>query len=167
MINANGILIEKHYESLNDGDLKMIGLQPKMDACGIWTEGWGHAMTDVHGNFIKGIANKTLAYSLNKVTTEQQADTLLIADNKIAELFVRRHLTVEVIDNMLSALIVHTMNTGGSHDLISLVNQQSPSLFDWWCNHYITGQGKPLLGLKYRRKTEAIFAIKGVIQYFN
>jgi GH24 family phage-related lysozyme (muramidase) len=46
MINNNGLQLEEHYESLNDGDLTLIGLQPKMDCCGIWTEGWGHAMVD-------------------------------------------------------------------------------------------------------------------------
>lgn len=28
----------KHYESLHDGDLSAIGLQPKMDCLGIWTD---------------------------------------------------------------------------------------------------------------------------------
>ena len=54
-------LISK-YEGLHDGDLKEIGLQPKMDPVGIWTEGWGHAIIDSKGNFVKGIDCKTNAF---------------------------------------------------------------------------------------------------------
>ena len=167
MINQNGILLEEHYESLNDGDLKMIGLQPKMDCCGIWTEGWGHAMLDSKGNFLKGAENKALAYSRSKVTTKEQADALLVIDNQTAEWFVNRHLSAPVSDNMFAGLVAHAMNTGGSDTLVKLVNSKSPLLFDWWCNHYITGQGIPLLGLKYRRKSEAILATQNKLQFFN
>jgi hypothetical protein len=41
-----GIQLIQEFESLHDGDLTMIGLQPKMDPIGIWTEGYGHAMRD-------------------------------------------------------------------------------------------------------------------------
>lgn len=34
-MNDNLIKLISHYESLHDGDLKMIGLQPKMDPVGI------------------------------------------------------------------------------------------------------------------------------------
>jgi hypothetical protein len=59
------------------------------------------------------------------------------------------------------------MNTGGSHDLIQLVNTNSPALYDWWTTHYVTGQGVPKLGLKFRRKSEAILATKSVLQFFT
>ena len=49
-----GIELIKEFESLHDGDLSIIGLQPKMCPAGIWTEGYGHAMRDNKGNFIKG-----------------------------------------------------------------------------------------------------------------
>jgi lysozyme len=32
-----GIQLIQEFESLHDGDLTMIGLQPKMDPVGIWT----------------------------------------------------------------------------------------------------------------------------------
>jgi len=38
-MNDNLIKLIVRYESLHDGDLKQIGLQPKMDPIGIWTEG--------------------------------------------------------------------------------------------------------------------------------
>lgn len=42
--SENGIILIKHYESLHDGDLSRIGLQPKMCPAGYWTEGYGHAI---------------------------------------------------------------------------------------------------------------------------
>jgi hypothetical protein len=48
----------KHYESLHDGDLSAIGLQPKMDSLGIWTEGWGSVVYDGNNRVIRGIENK-------------------------------------------------------------------------------------------------------------
>lgn len=43
-MNLDGREIVKHYESLHDGDLKQIGLQPKLCPAGIWTQGYGRAM---------------------------------------------------------------------------------------------------------------------------
>ena len=67
--NQEGINLIKHFESLHDGDLKQIGLQPKMDPIGIWTEGYGRAMRDDKGNFIKGSAKIELAYKKSKIKT--------------------------------------------------------------------------------------------------
>jgi lysozyme len=41
------------FEGLHDGDLKKIGLQPKKDPIGIWTEGGTSAMKDSSCRFIK------------------------------------------------------------------------------------------------------------------
>ena len=49
-----GINLIKHFEGLHDGDLKEIGLQPKKCPAGIWTQGYGSAMRDKNGNFLKG-----------------------------------------------------------------------------------------------------------------
>ena len=54
-ISKNAIDLIKHYESLHDGNLKEIGIQPKMDPVGIWTIGWGHAIADpITKQFLKG-----------------------------------------------------------------------------------------------------------------
>lgn len=37
MINEAGISLIKEFESLHDGDLSVIGLQPKQCPAGIWT----------------------------------------------------------------------------------------------------------------------------------
>ena len=45
-MNKATVDLIKHFESLHDGDLHKIGLQPKMDSVGIWTCGYGRAMID-------------------------------------------------------------------------------------------------------------------------
>lgn len=58
-INDKCTLVTKHFESLHDGDLTIIGLQPKMCPAGIWTEGYGNAIVDpLTGKFLKGSENK-------------------------------------------------------------------------------------------------------------
>ena len=43
---TKGIELIKSFESLHDGDLSKIGLQPKMCPAQIWTEGYGRAMRE-------------------------------------------------------------------------------------------------------------------------
>ena len=38
--SERGMNLIKKYEGLHDGDLKAIGLQPKMCPANVWTEGW-------------------------------------------------------------------------------------------------------------------------------
>jgi lysozyme len=162
-------IILKHYEALHDGDLSQIGLQPKMCPAGIWTEGWGHAMVDSNGKFLKGIANKRIAYNFSKIKTVEQADKQLIVDINPILLIIKRKITVLLNDNQTEALATFIYNTGGSATLFNLINTKSPKLYDWWISHYITGQGnpKPLAGLVYRRKSEALQFTAGKIKFFN
>lgn len=161
--------IIKHYEGLHDGDLKQIGLQPKMCPAGVWTEGWGHAMIGANGKFLKGAANKKLAFSRAKIKTIAEADEQLLADLSPILLIIRRKITVKLSENQLDALASFIYNTGGSSTLYGLINTKSANLYNWWCSHYITGQGnkKPLKGLVARRKTEAQFFITGKLEFFN
>lgn len=156
----------KHYEGLHDGDLSKIGLQPKMDPSGIWTEGWGHAIHQ-NGKFIRGAANKALAYKLATVKTEAEADALLEKDVLYSVLQIKRKITVALSEKQLEALTSFVYNTGGSPTLFMLINTKSPKLFDWWCNHYITSKGVTLRGLIFRRQTEATLFCKGVLKFFN
>jgi len=160
--SKKGIALIKKWESLHDGDLKAIGLQPKMDPALIWTEGWGRAMRDSKGRFIKGSANKALAYSRISMHTEAQADAALEQDIKPFELQVMRATQKRkkpLSQNEFDALVVHTYNTGGSATLFDLVSSQAPTadILNWWTTRYITGQGSkiPLKGLINRRKDEA------------
>lgn len=152
-----GISLIKKFESLHDGDLTMIGLQPKMCPSGVWTEGWGRAMRDDKGRFIKGAANKKLAYSRASITTEAQANEALLKDLDVFERIVSSKIKIKLNQNQFDALVCHTYNTGGSDTLFKLINRKAPEeqIRKWFETKYITGGGKVLPGLVRRRKAEA------------
>lgn len=160
--------LRKHYEGLHDGDLSQIGLQPKMCPAGVWTEGYGKAMM-YHGKFLKGIANKKMAYALATIKTEAEAEADLLARTQPILLTIQRKITVPLNENQIDALVSFIDNTGGSGALFKLINTKSPKLYEWWTSHYITGQGNPtpLKGLVARRKTEALLFTEGKLQFFN
>jgi len=145
-----GISLIKHFEGLHDGNLKEIGLQPKKCPAGLWTEGYGHAMRDSKGNFLRG---KTTPKAT--ILNEIQAQHLLSKDLEVFELIVERKITRELKQNEFDALVCFTYNTGGSKTLFEMVNSNNPLLKAWWVSHYITGGGKVLNGLIARRKSEA------------
>lgn len=152
-----GVDLIKYFEGLHDGDLKVIGLQPKMCPAGIWTEGYGRAMRDKNGKFIKGIENKKLAYSRITIRTVAKAEQALKEDLAEFEKIVSSKLKVSVKQQQFDALVSHTYNTGGSDTLFRLVNNRSPKadIKYWFENKYITGGGVKLKGLVERRKAEA------------
>lgn len=147
-----GIDLIKHFEGLHDGNLKEIGLQPKKCPAGIWTEGYGHAMRDSKGNFLKGVTAP-----IGTIVNEVQAEHLLARDLQTFELIVSRKVKRILKQNEFDALVSHTYNTGGSDTLFKLVNQNAPEdqIHKWFTTKYITGGGKPLAGLVARRKAEA------------
>jgi len=147
-----GVDLIKFFEGLHDGDLKQIGLQPKKCPAGIWTEGYGHAMRDVKGNFLKG--NKM---PIATVSNEIQSEALLRKDLESFELIVTRKLKTPVKQNQFDALVSHTYNTGGSDTLFKLINQKAPAeqIKKWFETKYITANGKVLQGLIARRKAES------------
>jgi lysozyme len=154
---TKGKAIIKEFESLHDGDLKQIGLQPKMDPIGIWTEGWGRAMRDSKGNFLKGPKNKTIAEQRATIKTLEDAEKALEEDLKPRELEVFRKLKVKVNQNQFDALVSHYYNTGGSATLFDLINQKADKqkIYKWFTERYIKANGKILNGLIRRRKAEA------------
>jgi len=143
-----GIDLIKFFEGLHDGNLKEIGLQPKKCPAGIWTEGYGHAMRDANGNFLKG------ATAPKHTITEEYAEVLLKRDLSVFESIVARKITQPLKQNEFDAVVSFTYNTGGSKTLFEMVNSQNPLLKAWWISHYITGGGKVLKGLQERRKSE-------------
>ena len=151
-----GIDLIKYFEGLHDGDLTTIGLQPKMCPAGIWTEGYGHAMRDLRGQFFKGKENKEKAFVNAIVKTELDAQKLLAKDLESFELIVTRKVKRQLKQNEFDALVSHTYNTGGSDTLFKLVNQNAPDsqIKKWFENKYITANGKQLAGLVARRKAE-------------
>lgn len=149
--------IIKHYEGLHDGDLNQIGLQPKMCPAGIWTEGWGNAMRDDAGNFIKGIANKALAFSRATIRTNAEADQRLLLALEPRERIVITKVKVPLTQNQFDALVSYVYNTGGSDTLFSLINKNAgeDKIRKWMETKYTTADGVKLSGLVARRKAEA------------
>lgn len=147
----------KSFESLHDGDLKMPGLQPKMDPSKIWTEGWGRAMRDSKGNFLKGESNRALAYKRATIKTIEDANKALDEDLGPRELDVFRKLKVSVNQNQFDALVSHYYNTGGSSTLFDLINKKASynDIYKWFTERYIISDGVVLNGLIRRRKAEA------------
>ncbi|KPE50133.1 lysozyme [Chryseobacterium indologenes] len=161
--SQRGIDLIKEFESLHDGDLKKPGLQPKMDPVGIWTEGYGRAMRDEKGNFLKGAGNKAVAEKRATIHTEKQAEDALRQDLEVYENIVAKKVKIILTQNQFDALVSHTYNTGGSDGLFKLVNDRAPgaSIRNWFLTKYITAQGVKLNGLVRRRKAEAdLFFLK-------
>ena len=165
-LNENLLKLISRYESLHDGDLSLVGLQPKMDPVGIWTEGWGHAILDKNNRFVRGIQNKELAYSLAKVKTKDDSNRLLMEDMRPIFLTIERKIKVKLNENQIAALASFIYNTGGSDTLFSLINKKSPLIQKWWCEHYITAGGVKLKGLVFRRKSEALLFTTGELKLF-
>lgn len=155
--NKEGINLIKHFESLHDGNLKQIGLQPKMDPIGIWTEGYGRALRDDKEKFIKGAANIELAYKKSKIHTEEDAIKALAEDLTPREHIVAQNIKVAINENQFSALVSYVYNTGGSSTLYKLINSKASDkdIRTWIQQHYIKADGIILNGLILRRKAEA------------
>ncbi len=152
-----GIQLIKEFESLHDGDLNQVGLQPKMCPAGIWTEGYGRAMRDKKGNFLKGIANRKIAESSATIKTEVEAITALAEDLSSREFIVMQKIKGTINQNQFDALVSHVYNTGGSDTLFKLINLKATDeqIYEWFTTKYTTANGKVLPGLVRRRKAEA------------
>jgi lysozyme len=155
--NKEGVNLIKMFEGLHDGSLKQIGLQPKKCPAGIWTEGYGHAMRDAKGNFLKG-ATMPKSTILNEI----EAEKLLQKDLLVYESIVARNIKVALNENQFSSLVSYVYNTGGSSTLYKLINQKSSDkdIKDWIENKYISAGGVVLNGLINRRKAEASLYFK-------
>ena len=168
-ISSQGISLIKHFESLHDGDLTQIGLQPKMDPLGIWTVGYGHALK-VDGEFLRGEADKEKAYAMFPGLTELQACALLQADLMERE----RHidgLKLNLSQDEFDALISFVYNVGSRNlkdsSLLKFLyaGNWSDSDIKWAFSLYnkgrIDGILKVLPGLIKRRRSEAELFLTG------
>jgi len=160
-----------HYESLHDGDLKLIGTQPKMCPAGYWTEGYGRLVRDQKGKPLKGIENRALAYKFCKIHTIAQAIAALTEDlldygNRVDS------LKLKLSDNQRSALISFSYNVGftalKNSTLLKLIKSGgSATEIDSAFRDWNKGNGVVLPGLVARRTSEALLFIKGILKYFN
>ena len=167
--SSSGIAMITMFEQYHDGDLSMIGLQPKMCPAGVWTVGLGHALINKEtGKWLKGQDDfKKIKYQYPEylTMTKKQADELLKFDLISYENKVRKGLKVEVNQAQFDSLVSFCYNCGWSDTLFRMINHKEPTekIVQWWQTHYITGDGKVLKGLIFRRKVESEYFRTGKI----
>lgn len=159
----------KSFESLHDGDLKQVGLQPKLDPIGIWTEGYGRAMIDPRTKqFLKGSKNETYANSIRTIETETEA-TIALGEDLVKYGNIAKNALTEVYWNKLNenqqgALVSFVYNCGigkPPYRVFENIRKYSSNLMTkealvaYWESSVIKGGGKVLNGLVRRRKAEA------------
>lgn len=154
-----GIALIKHFEGLHDGDLSVIGLQPKKCPVGVWTVGYGSVVVMPDGTHATGEKGKVFAYAKYGAMTIEQAEELLAKDLVRFENAINK-LGLPINQNQFDALVSFSYNLGFGRLLESTllkklkVNQTDPSIreeFEKWCK----ADGKVLKGLLLRRQEEA------------
>lgn len=160
--SSKGVDLIKRFESLHDGDLHFIGLQPNMCPAGYWTEGWGRLVLDDRGNRISGIENKEKAYIFSKIKTEAQADVALLEDLRERESMVNS-LRLPFNQGQFDALVSFTYNVGFARLLGSSllkkakINTFDPTIaneFRKWNKGTVNGKFVTMPGLVKRREAE-------------
>lgn len=154
----------KAYESIHDGDLSTIDLEPKLDPVGFWTEGWGKLMLK-NGQRMTVKRFPTLASIMpyRTISNYEQADQELI--KALVELghSVSKRIKIKLLPHEKESLMSHSYNCGYSATLYKLINERAPEwkIKDWYTTRYITANGIYLKGLQYRRNDEYEMRIKG------
>lgn len=159
-----------HYEQLHDGDLSMIGLQPKMDPRGIWTEGYGHAMI-YKGEFLIGEENKELAYKLHVIDNIDDAIKYLHIDTRKVENSLGS-INLSMTQYEYDACTDFCYNLGFGRFLTSTLLKMiskgaDPQSIE---DHFVEWnkcQGQVLRGLTFRRESEAHLFNTGELIFFN
>lgn len=167
-INEAGLALVKKWEGILDGDPTTVNLDPYLDPVGIWTIGWGHAIVDVKGKFLRGWPARELARSLYPGgITLAQAETLLRADLLDASRDVSILVKVPLNENQFSALVSFHFNTGGlrGSTLLRKINNYEDGAdkqFLRWTKGRVDGELVVLPGLVKRREEERQLFLKAV-----
>jgi lysozyme len=164
MINIKTEKLIKRYESLHDGDLKQIGLQPKADPLGYFTEGWGRLMIDPLTK--KPVTAYKRALALQTIHTIEEADLAFIMDIRGYENEVEKVMSksgVSLNENQYGALTSLCYNAGGLAMIKTfnrvtkkdVTQQQVKDAFGLYIKGKIKGVYQTLPGLVKRRLSEA------------
>jgi len=178
MIANKAIDLLKHYESLHDGDLKQIGLQPKQCPTGYWTVGYGHVIIDpLNLKPLKGIALKARAYELAGTITLEKAEELLKHDLLEVETAVRKIVPTTLNEDQIGSLVSFAYNVGlsamkGSTAVKCIKKGELKAGADAllrWNKGDTNGDGvlEVLPGLTYRRQSERQLFLTGELKFFN
>ena len=167
--SSSGISLVKFFESLHDGDLKKIGLQPKTCPAGILTIGYGHALRDIDGKWLKGVAGYQRMleiYPDYETITEQEAEDLLEEDLELFENKINS-LNLKLPQYQFDSLVSFAFNCGfgnlSSSTLLRRIKGEKGSIRDAFLMWNKSG-GKVLNGLSKRREAEATLFVDGVLE---
>lgn len=159
-VNAATLALIKESESLHDGDLTVIGLQPKLCPADIWTIGWGHALRGANGKFLRGEAGRKEAYQRYHTISLEEAEDLLQKDLWVAGAQVERLVKVPLSDGEYGALVSFTMNLGegnlAASTLLKKLNAGDRAGASGEFKRWNKSGGKVLAGLVKRRAAERV-----------
>lgn len=177
MVSENLLSLVKHYESLHDGDLKKIGLQPKLCPAGYWTIGYGHAII-LNGKIADYTVDKSKVESLT-LFDEEAAIELLSRDLATYTTQVLQHIPkVHLLQqHQIDALVSFSYNVGignfESSTLLKRLNRGdlrgAGEQFLLW-NKAVNPKTKliePLQGLTFRRMSERHLFLNNEVKFFN
>lgn len=167
-MNLATINLVKHFESLHDGDLGMIGLQPKMCPVGIWTYGYGHAMRGSNGEFLRGNKDKAEAYRMYRYLEAEGACVLLDRDLEEYSKKVSGLLYHTPNENQLGAMTSLAFNIGvngfATSSVLRHYNKRdllaSADSFKLWNKATIDGVKVVMPGLVKRRTAEKVLFLE-------
>lgn len=161
-VPQEGIELIKSFEGIPDGDPSSVNLDAYLDPVGIWTIGWGHAIT-YQGVFLRGPQNKGIARALypGGITIEQ-AEMLLRGELVNFARDVLRLAKVPLDDGQFAALVSFAFNCGSgnlaSSTLLRKLNQGdyagAADQFLLWNKARRNGVLVELPGLTRRRRAE-------------
>lgn len=157
----------KHYESLHDGNLSKIGLQPKLCPAGVWTVGWGHALF-YKGEPVRNYSMIAKYFPEYENLTPEQADEIFVLDRAKEEEKVNKNIRLGLKQHEFDALVSYFFNIGISNTMCELVNEGSDGgvITKWFTEHYTTANGRFLQGLLNRRRTEAHLFTTGELIFY-
>ncbi|MBC3935654.1 lysozyme [Undibacterium rugosum] len=157
-VNQVTLNLVQKYEGIPDGNSATPNIDPYLDPVGIWTIGWGHAIT-FQGRFLKGEADRAQVLALYpQGITMVQAQSLLQSDLMNAGRDVASVVSVALNDNQFGALTSFTFNLGignlKSSTLLKKLNQGDYQGAADEFGRWVMAGGKPFPGLVARRAAE-------------
>ena len=163
-VNQATLDLVQQYEGIPDGNSATQNIDPYLDPVGIWTIGWGHAIT-FQGRFLKGEADRAQVLALYpQGITMAQAQSLLQSDLMNAGRDVSSVVSVALNDNQFGALTSFTFNLGignlKSSTLLKKLNQGDYQGAADEFGRWVMADGKPFPGLVKRRAAERALFLK-------
>lgn len=159
----------KRFEGIADGNPKTVNLDPYMDSVGVWTIGWGHALSQ-NGELLRGEGKRAAAQAMYPAgITMGEAETLLSADLMTGAADVNRWLGERVFptdsgftltNNQHGALCSWFFNLGYKHDTVNSTLLKRVRARKWAeaqaeFPHWRLAGGKVNPGIVIRRACEA------------